>query len=78
MYHKLTPEVLEPARRQLGIAHGVLDVPVAEVGLQRARIVALVGQREATSVPQHVRVSLEAEPGSLTGALQQAGQSPPW
>jgi hypothetical protein len=33
---------------------------MAEVGLQRPRIVALVGQREAAGVPQHVRMSLEA------------------
>src|SRR5262245_59635286 len=30
------PEVLEPARRQLGVAHGVLDILVTEVSLQRA------------------------------------------
>jgi hypothetical protein len=35
----------------------VLDVAVAEVGLQRSRIVALVGQRKATGVAQHVRMS---------------------
>jgi hypothetical protein len=29
------PEVLEPMRRQLGVAHGVLDVLVIEMGLQR-------------------------------------------
>jgi hypothetical protein len=29
---------------------------VAEIGLQGARIVPLVGQREAAGVPQHVRV----------------------
>ena len=37
-----SPEVFEPARRQLGIAHGVLDIPVPEVSLQRPRVVALV------------------------------------
>ena len=33
------PEVLEPARRQLGVSHGVLDFAVAEVSLQRPGIV---------------------------------------
>ena len=42
---------------------------MAEVGLQGAGIVALVGQGEATGVPQHVRVDLEAELGSLASAL---------
>src|SRR6476469_4566933 len=52
-----SPEVLEPVRRQLGVAHRVLDVAVTEVSLQRSRIVALVGQRKATGVAQHVRMS---------------------
>ena len=40
----LTPEVLEPIRRQLGVTHGVLDVFVAEPRLQRPRVVAGIGQ----------------------------------
>jgi len=35
------PEILEPARRQLGVSHRVLDVAVAKISLQRSRIVAL-------------------------------------
>jgi hypothetical protein len=56
----LSPEVLEPARRQLGVSHRVLDIAVAEVGLQRSRIVALVGQCKTTGVAQHVRMSRKA------------------
>ena len=37
-----SPEVFEPARRQLSIAHRVLDIPVPEVGLQRPRVVAFI------------------------------------
>ena len=33
------PEVLEPRRRQLGVTDGVLDVAVAEISLQRPRVV---------------------------------------
>src|SRR5262249_5218575 len=40
------PEILEPVRRQLGIAHRVLDVLVPEVVLQGARVVAIVGELE--------------------------------
>ena len=58
--HGLPPEVLEPSRRQLGVSHRVLDVAVAEVSLQRSRIVALVGQRKTTGVAQHVRMSRKA------------------
>jgi hypothetical protein len=35
-----SPEILEPAWRQLGVSHRVLDVAVAEVSLQRSGIVA--------------------------------------
>src|SRR5215471_3430440 len=38
-----TPKVLEPMRRQFGVAHRVLDVLVPEVSLQRACVVAGVG-----------------------------------
>ena len=50
----LAPEILEPVRRKLGVAHGVLDVAMAEPGLQRPRVVAGVGQGIATCVPEHV------------------------
>src|SRR5262245_23441205 len=37
----------------------MLDVLVAELGLQRPRIVPRIGQRIAAAVPQHVRVHRE-------------------
>jgi hypothetical protein len=40
-------QVLEPRRRQLGEAHGVLDVLVTQVGLQPAGVVAVIGQLKA-------------------------------
>jgi hypothetical protein len=57
----LPPKVLEPRRRQLGVAHRVLDIFVSEVGLERSRIVAPVRQGVAAGVAQHVRVNLKAE-----------------
>ena len=57
----ILPEILEPRRRQLGVAHRVLDVLVPKVGLKRTRIVPLGGKREATGMAQHVRVRLETE-----------------
>jgi hypothetical protein len=47
----------------------VLDIPVPEVSLQSARIMALIGERKATGVPKHVRVCLEAKRGGRTSAL---------
>ena len=46
-----TPKVAKAIRRQLGIAHSVLDVLVPKICLQSPRIVALVGQGKATGVP---------------------------
>ena len=59
------PEVFETIRCQLGVAHGVLDVAVAEVGLKCPRVVPLVGQRVAAAVPQHVRVALKPSLASM-------------
>jgi hypothetical protein len=51
--NRLSPEVLEPVRRQLGVAHGVLDVFVAEPRLQCPCVVAGISKRVAATVPQH-------------------------
>jgi hypothetical protein len=40
------PEVLKPRRRQLGIAHRVLDVAPSDIGLQRSRVMASVRERK--------------------------------
>ena len=53
------PEIAEPVRRKLGIAHRVLNVLMPEPGLQRPGVVAGIGQRVAAAVPQHVRVDWE-------------------
>ncbi len=50
------PEVLESAGSQFGIAHRVLNVLVAEIELNRARILG-VREMKARCVPQHVRVT---------------------
>src|SRR5262249_1385283 len=65
------PEILEAFRRQLGVPHRVLDVLVAEVVLQRARIDALVRQLVAASVPQHVWMDGERHLGGLAEAQDQ-------
>jgi hypothetical protein len=44
---------------------------VPQVGLQRPGVVALVGQRKATGVAQHVGVGWEAQAGGLTSAPHQ-------
>ncbi len=39
----------------------MLDVAVAEIGLQGPRIVTFVGQRVAAGMPEHMRVRFEAK-----------------
>src|SRR5262245_8258476 len=60
------PEVFEARRRQLRVAHGVLDVAVTEIRLQRAGIDALVGEVKSAGMPQHMRMRREFELGSDT------------
>ncbi len=57
----VSPEVLEPRRRQFAVPDRVLDVFVPEIRLQCASVVALIRQRKPAGVPQHVRVRFEAE-----------------
>src|SRR5258707_9988250 len=81
------PEVLEARRRQFGVAHGVLDVAMAEVRLQDARVGALVGKLKATGVPEHVwgrldprtraRRSPAGRPRDLRGLTPQAAAPAP-
>jgi hypothetical protein len=59
----VTPVVRKAHRRQLGRPDRLLDVLVAEVGLQRAGVVALVRQRKAAGVPEHVWMCFEPKLG---------------
>jgi hypothetical protein len=48
---------------------------VTEVGLQRSGIEAFVGQGIAASMPQHMRMDLEADLGFFAGARQKLGKA---
>jgi hypothetical protein len=67
------PKIPKAFRRQLGVAHRMLNVLVTEVVLQRARIDALIGQFETSRVPEHVRMDLERH---LRGLAQPGDHSP--
>ena len=69
------PKVSEAMRRQRRIAHGVLDILVAEIGLQRQGIDALIGELVAASVPQHVRMDDEIETRDLAEPLHHDTES---
>src|SRR4029450_9473864 len=71
----LSPKVLKPIRRQLGVTHRVLDITMAQVSLQSPGVMALVCERKATGVPKHVGVSLEAQFGNRSSALYHPGKA---
>jgi hypothetical protein len=61
----LLPKPLEPIGRQLGIEHCVLYVAVAQVVLNGAGIVTIIGKLEPTGMAQHMGMDREGEGGEL-------------
>jgi hypothetical protein len=59
----ISKEFLEPLRRQRGVARGVLNVAMPEIGLDCARVVAIVGELVAAGMAQHVGMRLDAQIG---------------
>jgi hypothetical protein len=53
----------------------MLDVAVAEIGLQRPRVVALVGKRVAAGMPEHMRMGLEGESGRPARTFDHPGEA---
>ena len=58
-FHSSAPEILEPRRTELGVAHRVLDVLVAHPGLDRPCVMTGIRQGVAASVPEHMGVDRE-------------------
>ena len=58
------PEIVEAGGAQFAVAHRVLDVAVPEVRLQRAGIVAVVGELVTAGMAEHVRMGFEGRPAS--------------
>jgi hypothetical protein len=65
------PQVLKPTWRQLGISDHRLNAAVAEIGLQRSGIGALVCQRIAGRMSEHARMALERQFGLNAGPLDE-------
>src|SRR5262249_23708278 len=68
MARSVVPETFEAIRRQLRIAHGAVDRPMAEIMLDRSRILTVIGQLETTAMPEHVRRNFERKAGGLADA----------
>src|SRR4051812_7594807 len=48
----ISPKILKPPRRQFGIFHGMLNVPMPQIELDRARILFRIGQLIPTPMPE--------------------------
>ena len=68
------PKIFKPRRRQLGVPHGVLDIAMTEIRLQRSRIMSLVRQSISTGMPEHVWVRLKAKPSLDACPFDHAGK----
>jgi hypothetical protein len=60
VYGLIFPKSSEPVRRERRVSRGVLDIAVAQVGLQRSRIDAVICQLVTAGVAQHMRVRFDA------------------
>jgi hypothetical protein len=69
------PETFEAILRQRSVPRGVLDIPVSQVGLQCARIVAVIRELVTTGVAKHVRMSLDSQPSDNRRPLDHAGEA---
>jgi hypothetical protein len=68
--HSIPKEFLEPLRRQGGIARRILNVAMPEIGLDRARVVAVVGELVAAAVAQHVGVQRKSKGSALANTFE--------
>src|SRR5262249_34353597 len=67
----ILPPSLKPGWRQLGVPHGVLDVLMSEVSLQRSGIPPRIRLVESAGVPEHMGVRLDFEPSGLASPVNQ-------
>jgi hypothetical protein len=68
--YSILPEFLEAVGGEIGVAHGVLDIAMAQGVLDGAGVLAVVGELVAAGVPEHVRMDGEGERGEFAGALK--------
>ena len=58
---RLSPQLFEPCRVRGSVLDGVLNVPVSEKILNEPRVGSLIGEGEAASVAQHVRMGNQGQ-----------------
>jgi hypothetical protein len=63
-FWSISKKLLESLRRQGGIARRILYVAMPHVGLDRPRVVTIVGELVAAGMTEHVSVGLDFQVGS--------------
>jgi hypothetical protein len=72
---RLIPKkLLKPLRRQGRAARCVLNIAIPEVRLDRAQVVAIVGELVATGMAQHVGADVDAQIGRGDRPPDRAGE----
>jgi hypothetical protein len=71
----VSPKTFEPILRQRCVARCILDIAMAQVGLQRSRVMPSVGQRIATGMSQHMRVNLDPQLCSTPSSLDHSREA---
>ena len=61
----VAPKVLEPRRRQFRIAHGVLDVAVAQISVKRPRICLLLAEAKQQASETYRGSAMRAKPSGV-------------
>ena len=64
-FFSLSPKPLKPCRIGRRVNDSVLNVPVSKIVLNQPRIRALVGQGEAASMAEHMRMGGQGQPSQL-------------
>src|SRR5262249_41727180 len=68
----ISPEILEPIRRERGVANRRSNRPVAKIVLDRSGVPPIVGQLVAARVAQHMAADLKREARRLASARNHA------
>jgi hypothetical protein len=61
----VAPKVLEPRRRQFRIAHGVLDIAVAQISVKRPRICLLLAEAKQQASETYRGSAMRAKPSGV-------------
>src|SRR5262249_55914670 len=71
-FFSISPEILEPIRRERRVANRRSNRLVAKIVLDRSRVPSIVGQLVAARVTQHMAADLEREARRLASARNHA------